>query len=119
MATELGAQEWRDSLFLIYRIDPPDLPGHCNEFGVSFFICHTLNFKKGGLITACYNKLCDGVTDVVIKAFTPTHAHEAPKINKGCVVQGGGGTQRVPFEEQGGAKWAFNCQRPLDVGDGQ
>ena len=100
MATELGAQEWRDSLFLNYRIDPPDLPGHCNEFGVSFFICHTLNFKKGGLITACYNKLCDGVTDVVIKAFTPTHAHEDPKINKGRVVQEGGVPKESPLKNK-------------------
>ena len=28
--TELGAQEWRDSLFLRYGINPPDLPSHCN-----------------------------------------------------------------------------------------
>ena len=28
--TELGAQEWRDALFLRYGLDPPDLPKYCN-----------------------------------------------------------------------------------------
>ena len=27
---ELGAQEWRNSLFLIYGIDPPELPDYCD-----------------------------------------------------------------------------------------
>ena len=28
--TELGAQEWRDDLFLRYGLDPPELPTHCD-----------------------------------------------------------------------------------------
>ena len=28
--TELGAQEWRDALFLWYGLEPPDLPTHCD-----------------------------------------------------------------------------------------
>ena len=27
--TELGAQEWRDALFLRYGLEPPELPYHC------------------------------------------------------------------------------------------
>ena len=40
--TELGAQEWRYSLFLIYGIDPPDLLYHCNGCGSALLICHAL-----------------------------------------------------------------------------
>ena len=28
--TDMGAQEWRNALFLCYGIDPPDLPTHCD-----------------------------------------------------------------------------------------
>ena len=28
--TEQGAQEWRDALFLLYGIETPDLPTHCD-----------------------------------------------------------------------------------------
>ena len=40
--TELGAQEWRDSLFLRYGIEPPDLPDYCDGLGAAFSICHAL-----------------------------------------------------------------------------
>ena len=36
--TELGVQAWRDSLFLGYGIDPPDLPSHCDGCGEAFTI---------------------------------------------------------------------------------
>ena len=29
--TELGSQEWRDALFLLYGLDPPDLPKYCDR----------------------------------------------------------------------------------------
>ena len=41
--TELGAQEWRDSLFLRYGIDPPDLPSHYNSCWAAFSICNALD----------------------------------------------------------------------------
>ena len=40
--TELGVQEWRDSLFVGYGIEPPDLPSHCDGCGAAFSICHAL-----------------------------------------------------------------------------
>ena len=52
---ELGVQEWRDSLFVGYGIEPPDLPSYCDGYGAAFSICHALDFKKGGLITACHS----------------------------------------------------------------
>ena len=44
--TELGAPDWRDSIFLHYGIDPPDLQDHCNGCGAAFDICYTLEYKK-------------------------------------------------------------------------
>ena len=34
--TDLGAQGWRDSLFLRYGIKPPDFPSHCHGCGAAF-----------------------------------------------------------------------------------
>ena len=87
--TELGAHELRDSLFLRYDINPPDLIEHCNGCGAEFDICHTLDCKNGGLVTACHNKIHDGVFDHAVKAFTPTHMRDDPKIYTGCAVHGG------------------------------
>ena len=36
--TEFGVQEFRDSVFLHYDIDIPDLPKHCNGHGAAFYI---------------------------------------------------------------------------------
>ena len=82
-------QEWRDSLFLRYGIDPPDLSEHCDGCGALSDICHVLNCKKGGLILARHNGICDGVADLVSKAFTPTHVPDDLKIYTGCSVRGG------------------------------
>ena len=40
--TELGAQEWRDSLFLSYGIKTPDLQPHCDSCGAAVYICNTM-----------------------------------------------------------------------------
>ena len=86
--TELRAQEWRESLFLPYGIDPYDLPEHCNECGMEFKICHALDFQKGGLITARHNGICDGVFDLASKSFTPTHLCDDPNIYTGRTMSG-------------------------------
>ena len=36
--TELGAQEWRDALLLIYGLDPPDLPKYCDSCNSHIYI---------------------------------------------------------------------------------
>ena len=69
--TELGAQDWRYSLFLHYGMESPDLPDHCDCCGSALSICHALDCKRGGLVTARHNELCDGVADLAGKAFTP------------------------------------------------
>ena len=87
--TELGAKERRYSLLLRYGIEILDIPEHCDGCGTAFDIYHTLNFKKGSLVTACQNKLRNGVADYVIKAFTPTHVYDDPKIYTVCAIRGG------------------------------
>ena len=81
--TELGAQEWRDALFLRYGLDPPDLPTHCDECEARFTISHALDCKKGGLVTARHNELRDRVADLASKAFTPSHVRDDPLIYSG------------------------------------
>ena len=41
--TELGAQEWRDALFLWYGLEPPDLLSHCDGCDDKFSISHSLD----------------------------------------------------------------------------
>ena len=62
--TDLGAQEWRDTLFLRYGLDPPDFPKYCDVCEVRFSISHALDCKKGGLVMARHNELRDGVADL-------------------------------------------------------
>ena len=87
--TALGAQEWRESLFLLYGINPPNLLSHCDYCGASLTIFHDLECNKGGLFTAHHNNLHDGVTDLSGKAFTPVHVRDDSKIFTGCAVRGG------------------------------
>ena len=84
---ELGAQEWRDDLFLRYGIEPPDLPKYCDGCEARFSISHALDCKKGGLVTARHNKLRDGVADLASKAFTPSHVRDDPLIYSGRAVR--------------------------------
>ena len=62
--TDLGAQEWRDALFLRYDLEPPDLPTHCDGCQAKLSISHPLHCKNGGLVTARHNDLRDWVADL-------------------------------------------------------
>ena len=84
--TELGAQEWRDALFIRYGLVPPDLPKYCNVCEARFTISHALDCKKGGLVTVRHNELRDGVADLANKAFTPSHVHNDPIIYSGYAL---------------------------------
>ena len=85
--TGLGAQEWRNALFLWYGLEPPDLPTHCNFCQAKLSISHALDCKKCGLVTARHNNLCDGVADLADKAFTPSHMRDDPLIYSGRTVK--------------------------------
>ena len=85
--TELGAQEWQDTLFLWYGIKPPDHPRYCDGCNANFSICHALNCKRGGLVTSRHNGICDGVADLAGKAFTPPHIHDESLIFAYCTMK--------------------------------
>ena len=71
---------------------------HCNVCGASFSICQALDCNKGGLITAHHNELCDGVVNLVRKAFTSTHVCDDPRINIGSAVRGGRKNSKVTLQ---------------------
>ena len=87
--TELGAQEWCDTLFLLYSVDPLGLPCHCDGYNNRLSICHDLDCNNGFLITNCHKDLCDGVSEPEGKYFTPLHVHDNPLIHTGCAVHEG------------------------------
>ena len=85
--TELGSQEWCDALFLRYGLKTPDLPTHCDGCQAKFYISHTLDCQKGGLVMARHNKIRDRVADLAGKAFTPSHVRDEPFIYSGRAVK--------------------------------
>ena len=84
---ELGPQECRDSIFLRYGIETPDLSHNCYVLGVGFTILYDLYCKKGGYIKSSHNKLRDGVTNLASNALMPTHVRDGPLINPCCAVR--------------------------------
>ena len=40
---ELGAQEYKDSLFQRYGLDTPDLPKFCDGCNSAFSVCYAIN----------------------------------------------------------------------------
>ena len=63
----------------------------------------------GGLITAHHNDLRYGVSNLVVKAFTPAHMRDEPIIFTGHYVRGGKAKSKVkvkeaPPPEEGGEK---------------
>ena len=77
--TDLRAQEWKNSLFLHYSIDPPYLSDHYDECGAVFDICHAFECKKVCLITTRHNSIRDGVANLASNAFTPRMYVTTPK----------------------------------------
>ena len=80
MGRSWGDQEWNDALFLWYGLDPPDLSTYCDGCNAKFTIYHTLNCKRGGLVTAHHNELHNGVVDVAGKGFNSSHVRNDPHI---------------------------------------
>ena len=100
--TELGEQEWRDSLFLRYGIEPPYPPSHYDGFGAALTICQALDCNNSGFVMARHNKLHDGISDLAGEAFISTHVRDNPKIFTGRAVRGGGGaSSREKLHQRG------------------
>ena len=70
-----------------YGLDYPYLPTYSDGCNAKFKICHALNCKRGGLVTARHNELQDRVADLDGKAFTPSHVRDDPLIFAGCAVK--------------------------------
>ena len=85
--TELGKQEWHDALFMRYGLEPPDLPTYCDGRNAKFIICHTLDYKRGGIVMAHQNEVRDRVADLDGKYFTPSHVRNKPLIFAGRAVK--------------------------------
>ena len=105
-----GAQEWCDTLFLRYSLDPPNLPTHCDDFQANFSISHALDCKRGGLVMARQNDLRDGVTYLAGKAFTPSNVRNNPLIYSGRAVKG---TKATPAGASGNKD--HTVATPLEV----
>ena len=95
--TELGAQEWRGSLFLRYGLDPPYLHHYCDGCNTTFSIYHALDCKQGGLVTASHKEIRDRVADLAGKYFTPSHVRDDSLIFAGCAV-------KIPMENPARSK---------------
>ena len=85
--TELGAQEWRDSHFLKYSIEPLDLPKHFDVCNSAFSVYRTLKFNRGGVVKARHNELRDRVVEMAVKYFTLNHMRDNPLTFAGCAVK--------------------------------
>ena len=58
-----------------------------NRHEAQLFIIVTLDCKKGGIFNTCHKILCDGDSDMAIKAFTPLHVHQDPLIYTVCTMR--------------------------------
>ena len=66
---DLSAQEFQDGLALRYKKVLSPLPLSCDGCGASFSIEHTLDCKKGGLITQHHNEVRDAIGDLATHAW--------------------------------------------------
>ena len=84
---DLGSREYNGNIFLYYEIDPLDLPKICDSCGAQFSISNTLGYKKVGIVATNHIYLCDGVSKLTRKSFTPLYVHEDPLIHTGHVMR--------------------------------
>ena len=77
----MSPDEFRDALALRYLFTPENLPSTCDGCGEDFNLCHALNCKKGGIVSARHNEMwdlnCDlcslaGLKQVISKKMTGT-----------------------------------------------
>ena len=74
----MGSQEWSDTIFLKYEIEPPEIPNSCEGCGAGFSICHNLDYNKVKLVTTFHNEFRDQVVDLAGKYFNPSNVHTKP-----------------------------------------
>ena len=81
--TILSSTEFRDALMLRYARVPSNLPTSCDGCGESkkFDVNHTLDCKKGGLVTARHDEIRDELRDLLAHVFSPSRIRCEPMIN--------------------------------------
>jgi hypothetical protein len=84
--TELSVQEFGDTLLLHHVQIPGDLPSHCDGCGVKFGVRHTLECKRGGLISLQHNEINDELCNLTSKAVAPSAVHVEPMIHSRCTA---------------------------------
>ena len=72
----------------------------------TFHISHTLDFKKGSLITT-RNKLHDRVANLASKSFAPLHVRDESLINTGRNMQS------VKAHQDGQLRGSVPTQQPV------
>ena len=83
----MGAQECQDYLFLRYGLELTEAPKYYDRCNAALSIYHALNLKRGCLVTARHNDLCDKVADLSGKAFSPNHVRNNLLSFAGCAVK--------------------------------
>ena len=86
--TELEDWDWRDALFLLYDINPPDPPYIFDGYGAQLSFAQTLDCKKFILVTNRHKELHYGVVDLIRKVFTPLDVRNKPLIHTGHAIWG-------------------------------
>jgi hypothetical protein len=66
---DLSPNEFRDALSLRYRRSLMNAPTHCDGCGEPFTMTHSLDCKKGGLVTQRHNEIRDALGDLANLAW--------------------------------------------------
>ena len=86
--TEIGLQECGDDIFLCYRIASPNLLCGCGGYRGWFYISHTLDYTRVGLITNFHNNIHGGISNLFRYSYVPIYVHNEPLIHTGSDMWG-------------------------------
>ena len=82
-ATELSADEFRDSLRLRLGLAPLGLPDRCDGCGHRFSLGHAMTCKKGGLVLLRHNDVVAEWHHLCAQALSPAAVSDEPLIHSG------------------------------------
>ena len=79
---DLSPQQFRDALSLRYHRPLSSMPSHCDGCGSTFDLSHTLDCRKGGLVTQRHNEVMDALGDLAALAYKDVIRE--PIVREGC-----------------------------------
>jgi hypothetical protein len=82
-ATELSADEFRDSLRLRLGLAPLGLPDRCDGCGHRFSLGHVMTCKKGGLVLLRHNDVVAEWYHLCAQVLSPAAVSDEPLIHSG------------------------------------